>query len=100
MGEYPVGHDMDGRALHQASVPVHPGSLVPPSLHGGCVDADGYRIDLLPITGKGSEINGEPRVTAVVMMHLGAVYPDSAMGTDSVDLEFQMLAVVGRVELE
>ena len=80
LGEHSIRRDVGSRALHQPGVPIDPGPLVPPALHGVGIHAHRDGVHLVAVGGKGREVDIEGGVAAPVAMHDAAVEPDRAMG--------------------
>ena len=79
---------------------INAAPLIPPAFHVIGVHANGNRVGGVAVLGHRRDIDIERRVTVPVVMHRRAVEPDRAVRCDAVELQFQVFAAIGRIQLE
>jgi hypothetical protein len=100
MGVDAVAHDVHRRALHQPGVAVEAAAFVPPALKGVGIDPHRDHVGLVAIAGEGGHVDVAGRIAAPVVRHDVAVEPDGGGGGDAVELDLQVLALVGGIQAE
>ena len=94
MREHAIGRDMECRALHQPSVAVNTGSLIPPALLSFSVHTHRHRIQVVPVGGIGRDINIHGSIATPVAVEYRAVHPNSSVRGDTVKLQFNVFPLV------
>ena len=100
LGEDAIGGDVNRRALHHPSVPVNPRAFIPPAFLGLGIDTHGHGVELVSVFEQRSDIGRERSVAAPVAMHDCAIHPNGAVRGDAVELKFEMLAAISRINLK
>ena len=100
LSEDAVRYDVEGRSLDEPSVAVNASAFIPPTLLSFGIHSHRHSIELIAVIHQWRDVDGERGVAAPVAMHDRAVHPNGAIGRDAVELQLQMLAAVGGINLE
>ena len=95
-----VGDDVHRTAFHEPGVAIDARAFIPPAFHRVGVHAHGNRVHGVAVLRHRRDVDVERRVAAPVACQDRAVEPHGAVRGHAVELQFEVLAAVGGIQLE
>ena len=86
--------------LHQPGVAVKACAFIPPAFLRHGIHPDGDDIHFVAESGERRDVHIDRGVAAPIALRQHTVDPDRGVRGNAVELDFQMLAVIGGIELE